>query len=141
MADKPFRKMMYGIMFTLEENPAEKRRSRWKYTCCGLDCRSPCIHYKFKVKHHVENKHPHEWEKYAQGLVPEEARVDEVPLEVCAAPSHPAPSPSMGAIALQVLIRFACCKSDLMQSQSPFVNFAADRIQSAFSPQRCNEKE
>lgn len=131
MADKPLLKMMYGIVFKVDENPAEKRRSQWKYTCCGEDCGGPTIHYKFKVKNHVELKHPREWEQYAEGLVPDEVWLEEEPLEAPAAVGapevdfdiaiqvplknpcfgkDPSPSPSIGDIAMQVLIRFSDCK-------------------------------
>jgi hypothetical protein len=67
-------RMLYGVKFKKQPNRDEKssKRSRWTYTCWGSNCRCPCIHYKFLVKKHVQNKHAQEWEAFAKGLVPED---------------------------------------------------------------------
>jgi hypothetical protein len=85
MADEqpPISKLMYGIKFRLQPNvnPAQRRKSQWNYTCCHSYCYNTCIHYKSKVKEHVERKHKEQWKRYTDPTenVPEEE--DYVPMD------------------------------------------------------------
>lgn len=58
---------MYGIVFKLQpnENPAQRKKSKWNYTCCEPYCYGTCIHHKFKVKDHVRRQHKEEWTRYS----------------------------------------------------------------------------
>jgi hypothetical protein len=89
MADEqpPIFKLMYGVKFRLQPNvnPAQRRKSKWNYTCCHSYCYNTCIHYKSKVMEHVERKHKEQWKRYTDPTenVPEEE--DYVPTDEDAA--------------------------------------------------------